>query len=166
MNWILRTIFFMTALAPAAIVNVGLQINANGFKFEYGCWLLGGLISCLLPFLIVIAIRRQGEVLPFVAKKVESNEWLLIPFICAYVLPLAIKVDNETLVVALLVASFLSSFLTAIPNHPLLHFAKYKFYKVEGEGGIVYTLVARRKILDASDIKFVRAISNQLLIEG
>lgn len=156
----------MTALAPAALVNVGLQIRAIGFTFELGCWLLAGAISCLLPFLIVVAVRQQGEVLPFVAKKVESNEWHLIPFICAYLLPIAIKVDNETLGISLVAASFLASFLTAIPSHPLLHFAKYKFYKVEGEGGMVYTLVARRKILDASDIKFVRAISNHLLIEG
>lgn len=166
MNWILRTIFFTTALAPAALVNVGLQIRANGFTFELGCWLLAGAISCLLPFLIVIAVRQKGEALPFIAKKVESHEWLLIPFICTYLLPTAIKVDNETLGVVLLTASFLASFLTAIPSHPLLHLAKYKFYKVEGEGGVIYTLVARRKILDASDIKFVRAISNQLLIEG
>ena len=78
MNWLLRTIFFLTALAPAALINVCRQIYENGFKTDHGYWLFAGVVSCLLPFLILSAVKQLGEEIPFMAKKVESNDWLSV----------------------------------------------------------------------------------------
>lgn len=167
MNKFLRGIFFGTAVAPIAVVKIIRDYYEYGYRFEYACWLVAGALSCLLPYLIIAATKDMGEKIPFEANKIESNEWILITCTISYLIPLIFKINsNLDLALVLIFGYVLLATLSSIPAHPLLHLVGYRFYKVEGQGGIVYTLIARRKIIDRKEIKTVRLMSHQLLLEG
>jgi hypothetical protein len=52
-----------------------------------------------------------------------------------------------------------------IPSHPVLYLAKFRFYKIESESGMVYTLITRREIRSPKNITVVKQISNSMLME-
>jgi hypothetical protein len=167
MNSVLRTAFFTSAFAPALLISVGAQIYDTGFAAQHWLWLLAGLLGCVFPFLVVAAVSEKNELLPFEAKKIESQDWLLIVFVVSYFLPIVNKVNDQGVFVLVLVgAAVLLACVEAIPCHPLLHALKYRFYKVEGANGMIYTMISRRKILSASDVRFIRQISTNMLMEG
>lgn len=166
MNTFLRTILFASSLAPALLFSAVAQLWATDSDFESYCWIVASALTCLLPLLIIIEARRRTESMPFKAKKVESQDWLLVVFIVSYFIPIATKVTNvQTLACVFVIAAVLAATLEAIPTHPILHAFRYRFYKVEGENGIVYTMITRKPMLKAADIKSVRQLSSQLLMD-
>ena len=167
MNNIIRTLFFLSALAPAVLLSAAAQFYKHGGSSEIYGWIAAGALACLFPFLVVRAAEKQTAVLVFNAKKIDSQDWLLVVFVVSYFLPLITKLE-ELQVLALIcgVAAVLLATLEAIPCHPMLHVFRYRFYKVEGANGMVYTLISRRRLLSAADIKSVRQLSPQLLLEG
>lgn len=167
MNTVIRTFFFLSAFAPAVFVSAVLQFVEIGSKTEVLSWMTASLIACLLPLLVLRAASQRSEQLPFVAKKVESQDWLLVVFVVSYFIPLVAKIqDLQIFAPVFVVAAVLLATLDAIPCHPLLHAFRYRFYKVEGANGVVYTLIARRRLLTAADIKKVKQLSPQLLMEA
>lgn len=167
MNNLIRTAFFLSAFAPAVLVSAVLQFIEIGGTTEVLFWISASSIACLLPLFVVTAASRMSEQLPFTAKKVESQDWLLVVFVVSYFLPLVTKVqDLQVFVPIIVVAAALLATLDAIPCHPVLHFLHYRFYKVEGANGAVYVLITRRRLLSAADIKHVRQLSPQLLMEA
>lgn len=167
MNGVIRTIFFLSAFAPAVLVSAVLQFWEIGGTFDVLVWIAASSLACLLPLLVVKAASRMSEQLPFSAKKVESQDWLLVVFVVTYFLPLITKVqDLQVFVWIFVLAAVVLATLDTIPCHPVLHVMRYRFYKVEGANGVVYTLIARRRLLSAADIKMVRQLSPQLLMES
>lgn len=166
MNGVIRTLFFMSAFAPAVLVSAVLQFIDVGGKREIYGWLVASLLACLFPLLIVKLAYQKAEQIPFAAKKVESQDWLLVVFVVSYFIPLVTKVqDLQIFVPIFAIGAVLLATLEAIPCHPVLHFMRYRFYKVEGVNGTVYTFISRRRILTASDIKTVKQLSPQLIME-
>jgi hypothetical protein len=167
MNVIIRTLFFLSAIAPAVVVSAAAQIYKHGGSTQAYGWIAAGAMACVFPFLVIRAVTSQAEVLVFSAKKIDSQDWIFIAIVVSYFIPLISNLE-DLLVLALLVvvAAVLLATLDAIPCHPMLHVLRYRFYKVEGANGMVYTLIARRKLLSAADIKSVRQLSTQLLLEG
>lgn len=140
--------------------------KTGGSGHAYG-WIAAGALACVFPFIVIRAAVNQAERLAFSAKKVESQDWLLVVFVVSYFVPLVTSIEDlGVLVLLAALAAVLLSTLDAIPCHPVLHVFRYRFYKVEGSNGMVYTLIARRKLLTAADIKSVRQLSPQLLLEG
>lgn len=167
MNATIRTLFFLSAFAPAVVLAALVQAYRGLGSAEVYGWLSAGALACVLPFLVIRAAYNQIEVLAFSAKKVESQDWLLIVFVVSYFVPLVANLQDLS-VLALLsgIAAVLLATLDAIPCHPVLHIFRFRFYKVEGANGMVYFLISRRKLLSAADIKSVRQLSPQLLLEG
>jgi hypothetical protein len=166
-NTVIRTLFFLSAIAPAIVLAAAAQVYKSGGSAEAYGWFGAGALACLLPFLIIRAGLTQAQRLPFTAKKVESQDWLLVVFVVSYFIPLVSNLqDLHVLALVVVVAAVLLATLDAIPCHPMLHVFRYRFYKVEGANGMVYTLISRRKLLSAADIKSVRQLSLQLLLEG
>lgn len=165
MNGFIRTIFFASALAPVALVAALVQLNSVGGTRDVICWIVASCLGCLLPLLIAHLAAQSAEKLPFSAKKIESQEWLLVSMIAGYFLPLVVKIDDLwSFVPIILLAAAILATLDAIPCHPVLHVWRYRFYKVEGNNGIVYTVISKRRLLTAADIKTVRQLSAQLLL--
>ncbi len=167
MNTFTRTLFFLSAIAPAVVLSAAAQVYKHGGSTQAYGWIAGGALACMFPFLVIWAAAAQTEVLAFSAKKVESQDWLLVVFVVSYFIPLVSNLqDLEVLALIAVVAAVLLATLDAIPCHPMLHVFRYRFYKVEGANGIVYTLISRRQLLSAAEIKSVRQLSTQLLLEG
>jgi hypothetical protein len=166
MNGLIRTIFFLSAFAPAVLVSAVLHFVEVGGTVEVLSWIAASSIACVFPLLVVKAATQRSAQLPFAAKKIESQDWLLVVFVVSYFLPLITKTqDLQVFIPIFLMAAVLLATLDAIPCHPVLHVMRYRFYKVEGHNGTVYTLITRRRLLSAADIKNVRQLSPQLLME-
>lgn len=166
MNTVIRALFFASAFAPAVFVSALLQLIDVGGTVAVLSWISASTLACLLPLLIVMAGSQQVEQLPFVAKKVDSQDWLVVVFVVTYFIPLVTKVqDLQVFVPIFLVASIILATLDAIPCHPVLHLFRFRFYKVEAANGMIYTLITRRRILSASDLRTVKQLSPQLLLE-
>lgn len=167
MNAILRTLFFLSAIAPAVVLAAAAQIYKSGASAQAYGWIAAGALACGFPLLIIKAAASQAQRLVFTAKKVESQDWLLVVFVVSYFIPLISNVGElHVLALVIVVAATLLATLDAIPCHPMLHLFRYRFYKVEGANGLVYTMISRRRLLSAADIKSVRQLSSQLLLEG
>lgn len=166
MNTVIRSLFFVSAFAPAVFVSALLQLVEVGGTVAVFSWISASTLACLLPLLILMAASRQSEQLRFVAKKVDSQDWLVVVFVVTYFVPLVTKIqDLHVFVPIFLVASVILATLDAIPCHPVLHLFRFRFYKVEAANGMVYTLITRRRILSASDLQTVQQLSPQLLLE-
>jgi hypothetical protein len=166
MNRIIRTVLFVSAFAPAVLVSVALQVIDRGLGPEMLAWFVAGLLACLLPFLVMAAVAQRAEQIPFSAKKIESQDWLLVVFVVSYFIPLITRVSDLSVFVPIFIcAAIVLSSIDTIPCHPVLHLFRYRFYKVEGANGMVYTMITRRKILTADDVRKVRQISTHLLME-
>ncbi|MFA9275626.1 MAG: hypothetical protein ACEQSE_12215 [Candidatus Aquirickettsiella gammari] len=165
MNSFLRTLLFASSLAPAILIGAAAQIWNVGTNFEVYCWIAASALTCLLPLLVAVEASKRTAQTPFVAKKIESQDWLLVVFVVSYFVPLVTKISNlQTLGLIFLVAAVLAATLEAIPVHPVLHLFRYRFYKVEGDNGVVYVMITKRKLLSAKDIKTVQQLSPQLLM--
>lgn len=149
------------ALAGVRYYSVGLDTVFYQLTFV-------ALIGMTLPFLILSLIRKQAETINFKAKKVESADYLLLVFLGSYIAPIIMKVAEINFeITALIVGILLVAvwFISYIPTHPLLYLAKFRFYKVESDSGMVYILMAKRVIRSPQSIKEVKQISNSMLME-
>lgn len=166
MNGVIRTIFFLSAFAPAALVSALLHLWDVGETTEVVGWIIASSIACVIPFLLLNAATQLSAQLPFSAKKVESQDWLLIVFVVSYFIPLVTKIqDRQVFILIFGAAAIVLSTMDALPCHPVMHLFRYRFYKVEGANGMIYTLITRRRLLTAADIKHVRQLSPILLME-
>lgn len=165
MNTVIRTLFLLSAFAPAVVLTAAAQVYKNGSSAQAWGWIGAGALACVFPLLVMAAARRQLQVLHFSAKKVESQDWVLVTILISYFLPFITNMsDLSVLAMLLVVAAVILATMEAIPGHPVLHAFRYRFYKVEGANGMIYILISRRKLLSAADIKSVRQLSPQLLM--
>lgn len=126
------------------------------------------LIGMVLPFLILSWVKSQTEALNFTAKKVESADYYLLVFLASYASPIIMKIAEIDFGLMLLTVGviFLVAWVVSnIPSHPVLYLVKFRFYKVESESGMVYTLITRREIRNPKNITIVKQISNSMLME-
>jgi len=126
------------------------------------------ILGVALPFLILAWLRAEAESLSFKAKKVESADYFLLVFIASYLAPIAMKmteIDFATTVVFICLILITGWVISNIPSHPILYLFRFRFYKIESEEGMVYTLITRRQILSPKNIKTVKIISSGMLME-
>ena len=166
-NW-LKSILFISAFSPTLLALAGVRYFSAGLDTVFYQLVAVSLAGMTLPFMILALIRQQSETINFKAKKVESADYLLLVFIGSYIAPIIMKVAEINFEVTALIIGIL--FLVAwvisyIPTHPILYIAKFRFYKVESDSGMVYTLMARRIIRSPKSIKKVKQISNSMIME-
>lgn len=166
-NW-LRTVLFISAFAPALVTLAYVRYSLYGLRTDVIQLLVVGIVGTILPLFIVALVRKSGESFTLQAKKIESNDFMLIAFIVSYMLPLVSKSTDlpvESIFVLLGVLGVILWLVSSLPCHPFLRFFKYRFYKVEAGTGMVYTLIARREIKDPRIPLVVKRISETMLME-
>ncbi len=134
-----------------------------------GYYAIVGVLGASISFKIVSAIQRHGEVINFTAKKIESNDALMLGVFIGYAVPFVTRASDITLSVVFAIFCVLAGLqwmTSALTPHPLLRLFGYRFYKVESDGGVVYTLIARREVLDPAHLKRVLKISSSMLMEA
>ncbi|MCO1337029.1 hypothetical protein MO867_22145 [Microbulbifer sp. OS29] len=125
-------------------------------------------IGMTLPFLILSWVNSQTEALNFTAKKIESADYYLLVFLASYSSPIIMKIaeiDFGLMLLTVGVIFVVAWVVSNIPSHPVLYLAKFRFYKLESESGMVYTLITRREIRNPKNITLVKQISNSMLME-
>lgn len=166
-NW-LKTLLFVSAFSPTLLALAGVRYYSTGIDTVFYQLVCISLLGICLPFMILAWIKKETESINFTAKKVESADYLLLVFIGSYTVPIIMKVSEidfgiTSLIIGIL---FLVAWLIShIPSHPILYIAKFRFYKVESENGMVYTLITKRQIRNPKSIKSVKQISNSMLME-
>lgn len=127
-----------------------------------------GLLGSVIPFAIIKLVKDQGESFYIQAKKIESNDFMLLAFVGSYLLPLILRgaeISVNAIAVVLLATSAILWLISSLPAHPLLRILKFKFYKLESSSGMVYTLISRREIKDPKEVKSVKKLSGTMLME-
>jgi hypothetical protein len=166
-NW-LKTILFVSAFSPTLLVLAGVRYYSGMVDALLYQLIVISLIGITLPFLILSWVKGQTESLNFTAKKVESADYYLFVFLGSYASPIIMKIAEIDFGLMLLTVGviFLVAWVVSnIPSHPVLYLAKYRFYKIESESGMVYTLITRREIRSPKNITVVKQISNSMLME-
>jgi len=165
----LKTMLLVSAAAPTLLVSAALEIFSTRTVGTLSWQLIIiGTIATILPLLILRLIHSQGEIFPFKAKKIESNDYFILVFLVSYLTPLATKLTTfdpiwacSIFVISMIAAWFISN----IPVHPFLIFAGYHFYKVESEDGMVYTLITKSRLKSPKPVTSVKKISDSMLME-
>ncbi|WP_439373844.1 hypothetical protein [Bradyrhizobium sp. DASA03120] len=164
----LKTVLFVAAFSPA-LISVGVARLFAGVSFwDAVYYIFAGFIGCLLVVYILSALKWKGEEFPFSAKKIESNDVLLLGVVVTYIFPFLARATEITISAMVLIAAvvWIIFWLTdaTIPS-PLMRLIGYRFYKAEAANGMVYTLISRREIFDPQQVKAVKRISGSMLLE-
>jgi len=166
-DW-LRTVLFVSAFSPALVTLAYVRYDVYGWRIDVLQLGVIGLIGSAIPFAIMMLIRSQGESFKIQVKKIESNDFMLLPFIGSYLLPLILKgtdVSVNAIAAILAIIGVVLWLMSSLPAHPLMRAMKLKFYKIESSSGVVYMLLSKRSILDPRDIGLVKRISPNMLVE-
>ena len=167
-NW-LKTVLFLSAFSPALISVAVARYWEKGFSWEVIYYALAGLAGAAVSLAVIALIRRYGEVINFTAKKIESNDMLMLGVFVSYTIPFLTKSSDITVGIVIAVFCVLAVFqwlTSSLPPHPLLRILRYRFYKVESDGGVVYTLLTHRELRSPKSVKRVLRISSSMLMES
>ncbi len=167
-NW-LKTVFFISSLSPTLLVAAAVRIYSD-LKIDITSiqLIIISILGTLLPILIFMLLRRESEVLTFKAKKVKSADYFLLVFLASYASPIVMKIvqaPTEASVAIAILVCLAASVISNIPSHPVLYIFKYRFYEVESDDGMIYTLITKRNLRTPSSISRVIRISNNMIME-
>lgn len=166
-NW-LRTFLFISAFSPALITMAYVRYDIYGWRTDVFQLIVIGILGSLIPIAVIRLVKDHGESLYIQAKKVESNDFMLLAFVGSYLLPLILRgaeISVNTIAVVLMVTGILLWLISSLPAHPLLRVLKFKFYKLESSSGMVYTLISKREIRHPNEIRSVKKLSETMLME-
>lgn len=166
-NWV-RTLLFLSAFSPCLVTIALSRIWDRGLTWDSAYYLFFGLLGILTVRYVVDAIRWHSESFPFIAKKIEANDALMLGVVATYFIPFIGRASDLTVGTVLLIVAGLFSVLwmsTSILPSPVMRILGYRFYKAESEHGVVYTLITQRDLLDPRAVTQVKKISNSMLVE-
>ncbi|MDO6706765.1 hypothetical protein [Photobacterium sp. 1_MG-2023] len=166
-NWI-KTLLIISAFSPTLLVLAVVRYYSIGFDATSFWLVLVSLVGVVIPFIILHHIKNKSETLSFKAKKVESADYFLLIFVFSYLAPWIMKGAeiNFGATMLILIALFVIAWVISyIPTHPILYIAKFRFYKVESDNGMVYTLMTKRIIRSPQSINKVKQLSHSMLME-
>jgi len=166
-NW-LKTLLFMSAFSPVMLTLAYVRFDQHGWQQDVAELLVIGSIGSILPILIIKMLSRSSESIAFDAKKVESNDFMLLMFVGSYLIPIiarASELQFDMIVILTSILVLILWLISSMPSHPLLRLLHFRFYKVESSTGVVYVLISKRDIRDAKSVKFVKKISENMLME-
>lgn len=169
MNSFVRTLLFLSAFSPVLFSLALVRFQLFGWSIEILQFLFVGTVGSFLPYLIIKELERRGEVIAFKAKKIEPSDFMLAVFLFSYVSPFVAKaagLNFDTVVLFVLLLGSVFWFIQSIPAHPVLRLFSIRFYKVEAESGMVYTLISREELRSISQLQKVKMISSTMLLKA
>jgi hypothetical protein len=167
-NW-LKTLLFLSAFSPALFSIAASRFFAHGFCWNETFYAGAGLGGIFIGARIMRFLRTHGEVLTFKAKKIEATDSAMLAVVATYVVPFLGKASDITASGVLGLTALLVAVLwvtSALIPHPALRFLSYRFYKIESENGVVFTVITTRDLLDPKDISKIRQITSTMLVEA
>ncbi|MCK1627402.1 hypothetical protein IVA98_30675 [Bradyrhizobium sp. 160] len=168
MRNILKTVLFVAAFSPALISVGAARLFAGSSFWDAIYYVVAGCIGSLAVVYVLSALMWKGEAFPFTAKKIESNDVLVLGVVVTYIFPFLVRASEITISIVILLGFVVWAifwFTDATVPSPLLRVFGFRFYKAESASGMVYTLITRREILDPREVKAVKRISGSMLLE-
>jgi len=166
-NW-LKSLLIVSAFSPTLLALACVRYFVSGVDVVLFQLVVVSLIGTVLPFLILILVNKESEVLRFKAKKVKSTDHMLLVFVFSYIAPVIMKMVEIDLQITMVVVGVLfcvSWVVSSVPSHPIMYLLRYKFYEVESDKGMVYTLISKRIINSPESISRVKQLSNSMIME-
>ncbi|MNX90608.1 hypothetical protein D3C86_1226650 [compost metagenome] len=166
-NW-LKTLLFISAFSPVLLTLAAVRWTIYGLQTDIIQLSVIGLLGTSLPLLIIMLVSRSGESLSINVKKVETNDHMLIAFVASYFIPIIAKaseLDPTATTLLITTITVVLWLVNSLPSHPILRMFRYKFYKIESNSGMVYTMISNRNILHPKEINKVKKISQYMLLE-
>ena len=166
-NWI-KTLLFVSAFSPTLLALAFVRYGIHGVDTEVIQLSIISILGTALPLLILTMVTKSTEALKFEAKKIESSDFFLLAFVASYTAPIIMRAVELNLTIISAITSILVIVfwvMTSIPSHPILYLFKYRFYKIESESGVVYTLLTKRELKNPKQVQFVKTISHSMLME-
>lgn len=167
-NW-LKTLLFVSSFSPTLLVLAGVRYYSVG-AFDSLVVQLSviSMAGILLPFLILALVKKEAQRENFSAKKVESADYYLLVFLASYASPVVMKIAEINFLMAVMTISLIfvvAWFVSNIPSHPILYLFKFRFYKIESNDGMVYTLITKRVIRSPRDVTRIMKLSSTMIME-
>jgi len=167
-NW-LKTLLFVSSFSPTLLVLAGVRYYSVG-AFDSLVVQLSviSMAGILLPFLILSLVKKEAQRENFSAKKVESADYYLLVFLASYASPVVMKIAEINFLMAVMTISLIfvvAWFVSNIPSHPILYLFKFRFYKIESNDGMVYTLITKRVIRSPRDVTRIMKLSSTMIME-
>lgn len=164
----LKALLFLSAFSPA-LISIGMMRLFSGASiWDAVYYVVAGLLGSLSVIGILSALKWHGESLPFHAKKIESNDALLLGIVVTYIVPFIGRASEITwgVIIALIGAAWVVFWFTdaSVPS-PLMRIFGFRFYKAESANGMVYTLITKRQINDPKDVVLVKRVSASMLMQ-
>lgn len=165
----LKAAFYISAFSPS-LISIGVaRLVEGGNLWSAIYYISSGLIGLFSVLYIMHAIEWYGEEFTFTAKKVESNDAVMLGVTTTYMLPFFTNANNFTAekVISLVIIAFVFFWFmdSPVPSPTLRIFYGIRFYKVESANGMVFSLISRREILDPRNIKLVKTLSGSFVYE-
>jgi hypothetical protein len=167
-NW-LKTVLFLSAFSPALLSIAISRYVTQGFCWSQAFYALAGLGGVVVGACVMRFLRTYGETLTFKAKKIEATDSAMLAVVATYIVPFVGKASDITISVVLGLTLLLTLVLwltSALIPHPALRLLKYRFYKVESENGVVFTVITTRDLHDPKDLTQVKKITSSMLVEA
>ena len=159
-NW-MKTLLFVSAFSPTLLALAYVRQSINGFDTAVIQLIVISILGTALPLLILAMVSKSTEALKFEAKKIESADFFLLAFVASYTAPIIMRtVELNLTIISAITFILIMVFwvMASIPSHPILYLFKYRFYKVESESGVVYTLLTTRELKNPKQVKLVKSI--------
>lgn len=164
-----KSIWVLSSSAPMLIV-----FSISWWVHKKALWLslLSLIIALILIFsasLIFKLMNKELSCIEINAKKVTSNDRLVIGYALSCLLPFGSIAFEKYNPIIFLVGAFLVYLIMIFANtplaNPLLLFVGYHFYDVEGENGIGnYLMMAKKTIRNKEEIGVVNRVTEYFLI--
>ncbi len=163
-----KTVVFLSAFAPILFSIAVSRFLSKGFCIDEVWYTLASAFGVISGIIVMRLLRNYGQTLTFKAKKIEATDATMLAVVSTYVVPFIGKASEITFTAVFGLTCLLASVLwitSALIPHPALRFLKYRFYKVESENGVVFTLITTRDLIDPKDITQVKKITNSMILE-
>lgn len=167
-NW-LKTLLFISAFSPVLLTLAYVRYDLHGWSVVVMQLLIIGMLGSIIPLLIMNMLTQSSESIAFEAKKIESNDFMLLIFVGSYLTPLIARASDLQFGMIIILTATLILILwlvNSLPTHPLLRIMKFRFYKIESSTGVIYTLISKRDIRDIQSVRLVKKISETMLMEA
>ncbi len=165
-----KFIYYLTAEAPIMIFLAIAWLIRKPSSWKVPVVLLVGATLLIIFFNCFFNYaKRNLPTIDVIAGKPANADGWLIGYIISYLLPIASIAIGDIiwLIVAIIAVTVLLAFTFTdyITPHPLLYIRGYKTYHIDVEGAASgYTLISKKKLRKAEDIKKVVRVFEFLLI--
>ena len=145
-------------------------IQKQNYIWSIVAVVLGVLMTSYAPIFIGFC-KKKVQVITVKINKVDTNNHAVWAYIISYLVPIAGVIGEEVNIIVTVIILFVLGILLPLCNfvfpNPILLVGGYNFYKAETiDGADGYCLISKRKkISDASSIKYIQNIFGYYLIE-